>query len=237
VFEQLKWTSRFDALIFDLDDTLLDTTGQLIVPAVRRACNAMIEVGLRAELDSAVAAHEKYFRERPRENVYHLIAEHFGMDGATSPAEAGRIGSRSYTHFELDRPLDLFEGVHDLLAALRGRYDLHLVTSGSPTTQRQKIDATGVAEYVRSIHLVDSAKGARKREAFLEIISGERYTPERVVCIGDRPDKEIRDAKQLGMVTCRVRYGEYAHLDPAEPDEHPDHSISRVTELIRILAD
>ena len=230
-----SWTDRFDALIFDLDDTLLDTTGQLIAPAIRRACASMIEAGLQTDLETCVTAHQQFFRQKPGEDVYQRLALFFGVVPGGDPIQVGRLGAKAYTHYELDRPLSLFDGIKSLLDELKRAFALYLVTSGSPATQRQKIDALAIAPLFRNIHLVDSSKGQRKGAAFREILSQGSYAPQRVLCIGDRPDKEIRDARQLGLGTVRIRYGEYAHLEPRDPEEHADHTIEHICLLAEVL--
>lgn len=46
---------RIDAIVLDLDDTLFDTTAQLMEPAHREAAQAMIDAGLAADLAGIVS--------------------------------------------------------------------------------------------------------------------------------------------------------------------------------------
>jgi ribonucleotide monophosphatase NagD (HAD superfamily) len=58
--------------------------------------------------------------------------------------------------------------------------------------------------------------------------------------VGDRIDKDIIPAKQLGMKTIRVRWGLHRNQNPRSDEEHPDIELNSVVGLaksIMILAD
>ncbi len=64
---------KYTTLIFDLDDTLLDTWGQLVQPAARESCQAMIEAGLNADLEECIEKRTDFFINRPREDLFALL--------------------------------------------------------------------------------------------------------------------------------------------------------------------
>ncbi|CAM2068544.1 HAD family hydrolase [Sulfidibacter corallicola] len=230
-------SERFDLIVFDLDDTLLDTWGQLVRPAAREACVAMIEAGLDGGLEDVIRVRERLFRDDPRGDLYGRLARHFGIrDANRHRAETvSRAGSRAYFDREVEPHIRPFEGVVALLTECHRRFELHLVTSGTPSTQRRKVEILEFEAFFQEIHFVNSPEGETKRDRLAAILERSAVRPERAFCVGDRPDREIRDGNQLGMTTCRVHYGEFQHLTPLHPLEHADHVVDHVCEIRPIL--
>lgn len=225
----------FDLIVFDLDDTLVDTWGQMVKPAAREACAAMIAAGLAAELDDCVAERARLFLEDPREDVYRSLVTRFGLRADAPLSEDGvrDQGFRAFFHRQVEPHIELLPGARQTLTYFKGRgCRLHLVTSGSPETQEQKIEILKLEPLFDQIHLVPLDR--RKGDVFSAILEQTGIAPARALAVGDRPDKEIRDAKALGMKTCRVRRGEFSHLQPAGPQERADWEIDRVAELERL---
>lgn len=238
--------SPFRVVIFDLDDTLLDTWGQLVQPAAREACEAMVKAGLATDVKSALQQRETLFRANPRADVYAALVAHFGIAAgqaegqveATHRQQVRDAGHDAYFKRDVRGPLALFKGAEALLRALKPHHQVHLVTSGSPPTQRQKVELLAIAAHFDDLHYVNSPAGETKDAALAAIRA--RYAElaaSAFLCVGDRVDREIRAAKRLGMVTCRVRYGEFAHLDAASEEETPHHEIRHITEIRRLFAE
>jgi FMN phosphatase YigB (HAD superfamily) len=124
-----------------------------------------------------------------------------------------------------------------LLKDLRNRYELLLVTSGSPEFQERKVDHLGIRDLFQMVKVLNcggsktSAHG-RKEDVIREII---KHPPGDVVVIGNRLDQEIRAGKQLGMKTIWVRQGEGAAMQPDE-DSRPDFEILKLMDLPAILS-
>jgi len=225
---------RFDLFLFDLDDTLVDTWNQMVRPAAREACAAMIAAGLDAELETAVRVRETLFQADPRGNLYQRLVDAFGVrPGAPNPTAIREAGIQAFFHREVEPHIQLMRGARDLLLELGRDSALHLVTSGSPATQRRKVEILALDPLFEAVHLVPL--GGRKGERFAAILEASGVRPERALAVGDRPDKEIRDAKALGLKTCRMRHGEFAHLEPANAEERADWEIERIEDLRAIL--
>ncbi|CAM2009369.1 HAD family hydrolase [Acanthopleuribacter pedis] len=236
--------SRFRVLIFDLDDTLLDTWAQLVQPAAREACQAMVAAGLATDVTTCLGKRAALFREAPRADLYASLVAFFGVDtaradGLDEAAHRRRVRDAGYdAYFKRDvrGPLRPFDGVYELLEALQAEHRLHLVTSGSPPTQQRKIELLALAGYFHGIHLVDSPAGQKKESALTAIRATYAHVEaHHFLCVGDRVDREIRAANQLGMVSCRIRYGEFAHLDARDAFEEPHYELSEVIALREVL--
>ncbi len=233
----MRKENPIEVVIFDLDDTLMDTWGQLVRPAAREACAAMIAAGLNADLEACIRERERLFRAWPRKDVYALLVEHFGcrIAGRPSRSRVRDAGVRTYFQREVPADIRLFDGVRSMLERLKATHGLYLVTSGNPATQAQKVAHLNLAPFFREVVLVDSAGGGRKEHAFARILEEEKLPGNQVLAVGDRVDREIRAAKQLGMRACRVHHGEFSHLHPNGPEETPDVLIKNILDLEHIL--
>lgn len=229
--------SSIGSIIFDLDDTLMDTWGQLVRPAAREACAAMIAAGLNTDLETCLRERERLFCEHPRDDVYALLVNRFGCrPGIPVSAQWMReTGYRAYFHRHVSPDIHLFDGVAAMLERLKAVFVLYLVTSGSPVTQKQKVNLLKCGSFFHEIAFLDSARGETKDQAFARILASGGKVPTRWLCVGDRVDREIRAGRRLGMRTCRVHCGEFHHLNPSGPEETPDFVIQHILELERIL--
>jgi putative hydrolase of the HAD superfamily len=61
--------------------------------------------------------------------------------------------------------------------------------------------------------------------------------PSECIMVGDRIDKDIIPARQLGMKTIRIKQGLHKNQMPREPFEIPDKEIDNVCELAKAVED
>ena len=126
----------FDIIVFDLDDTLLDTSRYLIPQASREACAAMIKAGLRTTLDACLAERESFVQRNPRESVYDHLADHFPSTDRRAVLKAGH--DAFYSRDVNGEAICLVPGAMNLLQSLKGRYRLYLLTAGTPRDAGKK---------------------------------------------------------------------------------------------------
>ncbi len=222
-----KKESVIKAFLFDLDDTLYDCTGQLVDSAQRRAAGAMVRAGLPLSPDEAYSKIiEIIKRYGPRANVFDILCEQYDVD--LSVAEAGLNAYNTDTH----EPIKPFPETVPVLAELRVKYTLLLVTTGVRSRQQWKIDQLGIAGLFKDILVNDLETGRPKDECFQRLLQKHRLKPENVVCVGDRVHSEIKVANRLGMHTAQMLHGRYMHLSPKSDLEEPDYKISNLRQLL-----
>lgn len=223
---------NFDHLVFDLDDTLLDTYGQLIPPASREACSAMIEAGLATDVQSCLLARDEIARTNGRADLYRNLVARFGVRAGANEDQVASSGHKAFHERSVERDITLFAGTRDMLRDLRSRYRLYLVTAGAPGTQQEKIDILKIEDSFDEVHIVNIMRGESKGQAFASILKTHGGEPVRYLSIGNRLDTDIAPAKRLGFKTCWVTYGEYAYTSPKDEFELPDYEIADMEELI-----
>ncbi|MDZ4678137.1 MAG: HAD family hydrolase [Oligoflexia bacterium] len=223
------------AVIFDLDDTLFDTYGQLVKPASREACEAMIRAGLKTKIDECVMAREKLFTANPRKNIYEQLVEHFGLNENVNKKDVIQAGFNAFHDRHINEEISLFSDALEIIKALGEKFELYLVTLGTPSTQQKKIELLGLEEYLKKIYIVNINNSKTKFTTFHEILTTSKHEPRGFVSIGNRIDSEIRDAKELGMQTILMLHGEYVQLQPQTSFEEPDAKVETLSQLREIL--
>jgi HAD superfamily hydrolase (TIGR01509 family) len=220
------------ALIFDLDDTLIDTYGQLVPEAHRQACIAMVNAGLPVPVDELYATRQALLMAHPRTEINTLLAEHYGYP---DPAII-QAGHDTYLNPQITE-LEPFPGVPELLTTLADAYRLFLVTAGFTHAQQKKIEVLGIGHHFHDICFVDPTRPGpqTKHEAFQILLDRHGISPHHTVVIGDRITNEIAAGNRLGCHTIWMRHGECAHITPEHPDEHPHHTIDAIHQLTGVL--
>jgi putative hydrolase of the HAD superfamily len=190
------------AVVFDLDDTLAVTDRDretLLSIAADRA-----GVSLSFDRAAYLEAHREHSGPRTREPVFEALV------GADAPEL-----TRAYREAvgEALRPV---EGAEQLLATLRARYRLGLLTDGPDETQRDKLRRLGWTGAFDAT-VVTGPLGAPKpdRRAFEAITDALGIAPGRTVYVGDDPERDIAGAAAAGLRPIQVCY-------EGGPEPHPE---------------
>ena len=220
----------FRSLAFDLDDTLLNTSGLLVPMAARRSCEAMLEAGLRCSLDECLRMRAELAPEYSHTEVFTKIVDRYGTN---QKGRAIHDALEKFYNPEIPDTLPLLEGALENLEKLGKIYNLYLVTVGSHPSQVKKIEALGVKKYFKGIYILNGFMGEKKESAFLDIIQKEKHAPHELLAIGNRLSSEIRDGKRCGTGTCYFAFGEHVGEKEQYPEDHPDFTIEHHKDLIQ----
>lgn len=223
---------RIDAVVLDLDDTLVDTTGQLMEPAHREAAKAMIDAGLNADLEGLLALRLELQRSAPDEDTNVLVAKAYGHPPESVIVTAARD---TYYRRRIEK-LDPFPGTHQVLRALQGRCKLLLLTTGHPGTQRSKVGLLDIASFFDDMVFL-TLDGSDKRAGLRSLLRSHRLDAARTVVVGDRIDREIAAGRLLGTWTVRMDGGEGGGMVPASPHHRPHYTIGSIEGLLHVLED
>jgi len=171
-------------VVFDLDDTLIDTRHVLLPAALRRVSRA---TGVPVE------------RLDPRgKEIEEVLA---GVTGL-SPAQRDAAALVWYTP-EVP-PLEPLPGAREVLASLRGRAYLVLLTRGSPPRQHNKIARSGLGPSFDEILIRAIEDPGSKREDLEGLLARRGLPAARCAVIGDDDRDELAHARALGCLAIKV---------------------------------
>lgn len=227
------------AILFDLDDTMLDMYGAMH-SSWQEIC-AEVAPGLggdAASLREAIRRESAIFwadeeavagyRVRPldsRTHIVHLALLSEGLDDARAAEIAGR-SLRAY----LER-IAPFADTIETLEALRSRgYRLGMVTNGSSDTQREKIARWELEQYFDEI-VIESEFGRGKPDpaVFAQALSGTGAAPHEAWMVGDNLYADIGGARGAGIHSVWIHRERLEF--PEDPPAHPDRRIGHFAEL------
>jgi FMN phosphatase YigB (HAD superfamily) len=221
-------------VIFDLDDTLYDCFGQRVRVAHRHAAQAMVAAGLKADAETVYRARMRAFRHDPMlRHIDPEVTRHFG---AEDPEAVSRAAREAYFNCPVGK-LTLFPGSLPLLRFLAKRGVRNFVVSfGEPKTQHAKVKSLGLDREpsIEKIYFADRSNVLTKEAAFHKIQKRTRLMPGEILVVGDRPMREIRAGKELGMHTVRLLHGEFKSQVPAGSEEEPDYVIGNISEVRKL---
>jgi len=222
---------KIRAVVFDLDDTLIDTTGQLLIPAHTEAAAAMISAGLPGSLEEVARKRIDLARAHPREPVDVLLARFYGVTD-----EAVVVAGHEAFYNRTVRSLKPFDDAVPVLESLASDGIACLcVTAGHPDTQHRKLEISGLAPHLESVCVV--APEDPKEGAIAELLRRLDLRPDETVVIGDRIDREISAARRLGCWAVRVDHGEGRFARPEAPEEQAHYTVPGVIALRAVIDD
>ena len=219
-----------NAVLFDLDETLLDRTTSLVVFLTDQYARFGGELGCGSfpvwrdrflALDARGHVHKSI--------VYPSLLREF--DGNLSLADELLAdyfaGCPSFAV--------PFEGMVDTLRDLRSRgLRLGIITNGETQFQSRHVGVLGLEQLV-DVVLVSQSEGLRKPDAALFHRAAERLNvqPPECLFVGDNPVADILGAHAAGLKTAwfRCGLGWPEHLPPS-----PGPTIDKLSEVLAVIA-
>ena len=171
-------------VIFDLDDTLIDTRNVLLPLAMERVSRA---IGVPVDR----------LNDRGKK-IDELLAPVAGL------SEAQRASAAAAWYKPEVPPLEPLPGARELLERLRGRVRLFLLTRGDPARQQAKVARCGLGRYFEDVVIRPIDSPGSKRDDIEAILERTQIPPDRCAVVGDDPADELRFAEELGCKAIRV---------------------------------
>ncbi len=218
------------AIIFDLDNTLLDFV-KMKQFAVKAAITAMIEAGLNVDEEKAYQDIFDLYVEKGWENQQ-VFDDYLNQTVGKVSNKILAAGIVSYRRAR-EATLLVYPNVNKTLIELIKMGIQLSVVSDAPSRE-----AWMRLYYLNLHHVFDPVltfddTGVRKPspkpfEMALEIMES---TPDEVLMIGDWPERDVVGAKQIGMKTIFARYGDTF----GTVDSGADWDVNDIYELVDIV--
>ena len=196
--------SRFDLIAFDADDTLWHNE-----PFYTDARLQFIEILSGYAPSEAIGSRLDAFELRNLDVFgYGIKSFVLSMVETAVDISGGRVtGLEIQSIVDIARrmlraDLELFEHVHETLAALAGKYPLMLITKGDQFEQELKIKRSGVDHYFRSFEIV----GDKDARGYRLLLSKYNLDPQRFLMVGNSLRSDILPVLELGGVAVYIPY-------------------------------
>ena len=222
---------EIEAVLFDLDDTLVDARGSWRAGFAEAIAALHARSPALQQLGSPTAIYDQHFRRYGEEAhraagfgewqarftveaFERLVTEHLAPDGELAAQLLAAYLAAVPSH------LTLYPDAEPLLELLGARYPLGLVSNGPSELQRPKIEKFSLERHFEVV-VVSGELGVRKPDPAIFAIALEALgvSPQRAVFIGDNPTDDIGGAHAPpGLPAIWVNRGDWPAPDPGDGD-------------------
>ncbi len=131
----------------------------------------------------------------------------------------------------LEKPIEMLEGVEDVLAALKGRYRLVVATKGDLLDQERKLKKSGLEHYFHHIEIMSDKKEAD----YLKLIRHLDIAPSQFLMIGNSLKSDVMPVLAIGGHAVHIPYHTtWAH---EVVEHHVEHeNFRQVVNIVEVLA-
>lgn len=217
------------AVVFDLDETLLDRTTSLrafLADQFERYAEKLGNVTLAEWRDRFLTLDHRGHVHKTV--VYPTILAEFGGEAGAEESLFADYVLRCSTF------ATPFEAMASVLTAIRSLgLGIGIVTNGETDFQTKHIEALGLDQLADAI-LISQREGLRKPDSALFHRAAQRLNipPERCLFVGDNPVVDILGAAATGMQTAWFR----GSMDwPADSPANPGATINHLNEILNLL--
>ena len=244
---RLPTPDEIEAVLFDLDDTLVDARGSWRAGFAEAITALHARSPALQRLGSPTAIYDEHFRRYSEdahraagfgewqarftvEAFERLVTEHLGPDADLAAQLLARYLAAVPGH------LTLYPDAEPLLEQLGARYPLGLISNGPSELQRPKIDKFALDRHFEVV-VVSGELGVRKPDPaiFATALEALGVSPQRAVFIGDNPTDDIAGACAAGLPAIWVNRGDWPTPDPGDRDALPHAEVGELSEIPAVL--
>jgi putative hydrolase of the HAD superfamily len=134
----------------------------------------------------------------------------------------------------LNKPVELLDGVENVLQALSKKYRLILATKGDLLDQERKLEKSGLTDYFHHIEVLSDKKEAN----YIKLLSHLDIKPSEFLMIGNSLKSDVLPLVSLGAHAIHVPFHTtWAHeqVDEEETNGKSYKTISSLSELSKLL--
>lgn len=229
------------ALILDLDNTLWDTTGQLVRKAQIEALKEMAKKGLLIKQSEAAKTRELLVKKYGQQvNITTKAVEHFGLYRKNKRlAEQIRMaGHHKYHTVKIGKITPFRDTIPTLKKLKKGKKIIVLLSYGVPKQQNAKIERLGIRKYFDRI-IFDRTIGRSNKTVhirkIIQWLKKKDIGKNEILLVGDNIKSEIEGGRRLGLKAVRMVHGRYSKLKPENKWQRADYRIKKIKEILRII--
>lgn len=216
-------------IIFDLDDTLIDTSNCITPVKFQRAISHMIEQGCGL-LDGNASLDLLLKLDKESLSAKEALQKFIKITGLSSQYYA--IGLKEiYDTFPEGIIIKPLKGAIETLLELRLENLLALVSVGKPEQQLFKLEKAGIdSSFFYKIFISEEQD---KKKYYEQLIDELKLSPNQVIICGDRITTDLVPGKELGCVTVHMKWGRGGRN--LEQQEKVDFTITSPTQFLDVF--
>lgn len=133
----------------------------------------------------------------------------------------------------LNQPIELLEGVEDVLKALQGKYRLVVATKGDLLDQERKLKKSGLSQYFHHIEVMSEKDDA----SYLKLVKHLDIKPEELLMVGNSLKSDVIPVLNIGGHAVHVPFHiTWVHEMVESQVEHPNFkSADHIGEILQYL--
>jgi putative hydrolase of the HAD superfamily len=222
------------AIVFDLDNTLLDFSGfkrESALAAAKAIREAGVKEGERELYRKIFAIYETRGIEYQR-TFEELLSSYVLGPHLHEHAKQAAIIAYEKKKYALLRPRPKVVGT---LKKLKQSYKLGIVTDAPREKAWQRLILSGLDHLFDVVVTYEDTRELKpSKQPFLRVIHLLGVSPREALFVGDNPERDIIGAKKAGLLTCLAKYGCQNY---SEEENVADFTIERFEEIEKVLKD
>lgn len=133
----------------------------------------------------------------------------------------------------LDKPVNLLEGVEEVLTSLNGKYRIVMATKGDLMDQERKLNKSGLSGHFHHIEIMSDKKVSDYRKLLKHL----DCKAENFLMIGNSIKSDVLPVLELGGTAIHVPFHiTWVHEEVSHTIQHPDfYQLDSIKELKKIL--
>lgn len=134
----------------------------------------------------------------------------------------------------LQKPIELLEGVEEVLQALQGKYKLIVATKGDLLDQERKLEKSGLLDYFHHVEVMSD----KKESDYLKIVKHLDIKPEELLMIGNSLKSDVLPLVSIGASAIHIPYHTtwlHEQVDEADYSKEAYKTCKHIQELLKIV--
>lgn len=133
----------------------------------------------------------------------------------------------------LEQPIDLLEGVEEVLQKLQGKYKLIVATKGDLLDQERKLEKSGILKYFHHTEVMSD----KKEKEYVKLIKHLDINPSELLMIGNSLKSDVLPLVTLGASAVHVPFHTtWAHEEVTSDQKLDSYkTVAKITEVLTFL--
>ncbi len=134
----------------------------------------------------------------------------------------------------ISKPIELLEGVEEVLQSLQGKYKLIVATKGDLLDQERKLEKSGLLKYFHHVEVMSD----KKKKDYQKLVKHLEINPSELLMIGNSLKSDVLPLVKIGSAAIHVPFHTtWAHEELSKNNESKSDyiTISKITKLLPYL--